>query len=68
MLLNGLLSLLSYKTQDQPRSGPTYTELGPPAMLTNYENTLLVHLKPDLLKVFSLWGSIFSDDTKLVSS
>jgi hypothetical protein len=32
----GLLSLLSYRTQDyQPRDGPTHNGLGPPTLITN---------------------------------
>ena len=41
----GLLSLLSYRTQDhQPRSGTTHNRLAPPTSIANQENALLLGL------------------------
>jgi hypothetical protein len=31
----GLLSLLPYRTQDQPKAGTTHNELGPPTSITD---------------------------------
>jgi hypothetical protein len=46
---HGLLSLLSYRTQDhQPRDGPTHNGLGPPSLITNLENALEL----DLMEMF----------------
>ena len=45
----GLLSLLSERTQDhQPRDGPTHNGLGPPPLITNWENALQL----DLMEAF----------------
>ena len=47
---HGLLSFLSYRTQDyQPRDGITHRGLGPPLSTTNQENTLQL----DLMEAFS---------------
>ena len=53
----GLLSLLSYRSQDhQPRDGTTHNGLGPPPLLViNWENALQL----DLMEAF-LHGSSFS--------
>jgi hypothetical protein len=46
----GLLSLLSYRTQDhQPRDGTTHNGLGPPPSIINSGNSS----QPDLMKAFS---------------
>jgi hypothetical protein len=54
----GLLSLLSYRTQDyQPRDGTTHNGLGPPSLITNWENAFQL----DFMEAFpqgrllSLW-------------
>jgi hypothetical protein len=46
----GLLSLLSYRTQDHhwPRDGSTHNGLGPPFLITNWENALQL----DLMEAF----------------
>ena len=50
MQLTGLLSLLSYRTQDcQPRDGSTHYELGPCLLI----NALQFCLQPKLIKTFS---------------
>jgi hypothetical protein len=44
-VLTGLLSLLSYRTQDyQPRDGPTHKGTYPPPLITNWENALQLNL------------------------
>ena len=44
---HGLLSLLSYRTQDrQPRDGTTHSGLGPSPSITKKENALQVCLLP----------------------
>ena len=56
LALIGLLSMLSYGTQDhQPRGAPTLTHnaLGPPTSITNKENTLQGYVQPDVMEVFS---------------
>ena len=46
---HGLLSLLSYRTQDhQSRDGTINYELGPSPLMTNWENAL----QPDLMETF----------------
>jgi hypothetical protein len=51
-----LLSLLSYRTQDnQPRDGPTHKGLS--SLITNWENALQLDLMEAFpqLKLLSLW-------------
>jgi len=53
----GLLSLLSYRTQDhQPRDGTTHNGLGPPPLITNRANALQLGLMEAFpqLRLFSL--------------
>jgi hypothetical protein len=53
---SGLLSLLSYRTQNyQPRDGTTHK--GPPPLITNWENASQSHLMQAFLqlKLLSLW-------------
>jgi hypothetical protein len=50
LLLTGLLSLLSYRTQDhQPRDDTTHNRLGSPPLIINGENALQL----DLMEAFS---------------
>jgi len=54
----GLLSLLSYRTQDhQPRDGTTHNGLGPPTLITSWENALQLDLKETFPqgRLLSLW-------------
>jgi hypothetical protein len=56
MFLTGLLSLLSYRTQDcQPRDGSTHK--GPFPLITNWENAPQLDLMEAFpqLKLLSLW-------------
>ena len=54
---HGLLSLLSYRTQDhQPKDGTTHHGLNPPPSVTNEENTLQLELMKGF---FSTEGSSF---------
>ena len=54
MLLTGLLSLFSYRTQKhQPRDGTTHNGVGPFTSITNLENALQAGLQPDLIEAFS---------------
>ena len=54
LALHGLLSLLSYRTQDhQPRDGTAHSELGPPLSITNERNAFPASLQPDLMEAFS---------------
>jgi hypothetical protein len=60
-----LFSLLSYRTQDhQPRNGTTHHELGPPPLITDWENTSQLYLMEAFpqLRLLPLWW------LKLVSS
>ena len=54
----GLLSLLSYRTQDyHPRDGTTHNGLGPAPLITNWENALQMDLMEAFfqLRLLSLW-------------
>ena len=46
---HGLLSLLSYRTQDHQASDTTHNGLDPPpSSITNYENGLKAYLQPNI--------------------
>jgi len=67
----GLLSLLSYRTEDyQPRDGTTHNGLGPPQLITNWENALQLSLMKPFLQLRLLFydnSSLLSWHTKLAS-
>ena len=51
---HGLLSLLSYRTQDhQPKDGSTQNGVGSLLSITNLKSVLQACLQPDLLGAFS---------------
>ena len=50
----GLLSLLSYRTQDHmPRDGTIHSVLYSPPSITKYENTVQACLQPSLIEAYS---------------
>ena len=58
----GLLGLLSYRAQDyQPRDGTTHNGLGPPHLITNWENALQL----DFMEAFSLGRLFLNDNSSL---
>ena len=62
LALHGLLSLLSYRTQDhQSRDGITHNRLGPLPLITNWENALWL----DLMEAFSPLRLPLTDDSRL---
>ena len=63
---HGLLSLLSYRTQDhQPGDKATYNGLDPSPSITNYENALPACLQPISWRHFLDRSSLLSDDFSL---
>ena len=66
MLFTGLLSLLSYSTQDlQPQTGPAHNELGSPTSIVNQENVLQNCPQTNQEGAFLSWGFLFPNDSSL---
>jgi hypothetical protein len=74
VLLTGswLDSLMSYKTQDhQPRDGTSHNRLGPPQLITTWENVLQLDLMEAFLQLMLLplmITSLCQVDTQLAST